>query len=171
MSQGASSFKMDPAPVFLFAYITGSVACALFVFLLGIADPAFHQAKLPVLLETIGYLLVYFGPPYAALVSLVTVHYFQYTLTPEGIGGQNLLGKSRFVAWNDIAGLKPIRFGNLEFVRLMSVGGERPIWLPLFVRNEGAFGDTLMQWAPQGHVTHDLVVGRSAQRQPLPTAE
>lgn len=152
MSQGASTFKMDPAPVFLFTYIVGSVACAGLVAVLALTDPAFQQAKVSVVLETIGYILVFFGPPYAALCALIATHYFQYTVTADGIGGQNLLGKSQFVAWSDIAMLKPIRIGNLEFVRLVSGNGARPIWLPMFVRNETAFDNTIMQWAPQGPV-------------------
>ncbi len=156
MSQGVSSFKMDPAPVFLFTYVTGSLACAGFVGVLAVTDPAFQQAKLSVLLETIGYILVFFGPPYAALCALLATHYFQYTVTAEGVGGQNLIGRSQFLRWSDIAAMKRVRIGNLEFIRVMSREGGRAIWLPLFVRNEPAFDATMMQWAPPGHVSHRL---------------
>lgn len=157
MSPTSCSFKMDPAPVFLFAYISGSVVCSAFVASLALFDPAFQQAKLSVVLETIGYIIVFFGPPYAALCALVLAHYFKYTVTPEGIGGQNLLGKSTFVAWSDVTELRPVRIGNLAFARLISADATRPVWLPLFVRNEAALDSSITQWSPQDHVTRSLV--------------
>ncbi len=132
MSQGTCRYKVDPAPVFLFAYIAGSICCSVFVVLLALIDPAFRQAKLPVVLETIGYVLVFFGPPYAALSALVMTHYFRYEVTQEGVRGQTWLGRTEAVRWSEVAAARPIHIGNLEFVGLTTSAGTR-IWLPMFV--------------------------------------
>jgi len=171
MSPTSCSFKMDPAPVFLFAYIAGTALCSLFVGGLAVFDPSFQQAKLSVVLETIGYIIVFFGPPYAALCALVLAHYFKYTVTPEGIGGQNLMGKSTFVAWGDVRELRPARIGNLAFARLVSAEHARPVWLPLFVRNEAALDSSILQWSPKDHVARSLVSKSPAfvlSREPSP---
>jgi len=134
MTAGESSYKVDPAPVFLFAYITGSLGCAAFVVALAMFDPAFQDAKLSVVLETIGYVLVFFGPPYAALSALVMTYYFRYTVTPDGVSGQDLLGRTQFVNWSDVETMKPIRVGNLDFVRVYSRSDGSALWLPMFVK-------------------------------------
>jgi hypothetical protein len=147
MSQGTCKYKVDPAPVFLFAYITGSFCCSAFVVVLALIDPAFRQAKLPVVLETIGYVLVYFGPPYAALSALVMTHYFRYEVTEEGVHGQTWLGKTESIRWAEVAAARPIHVGNLEFVRLSTAGGRR-VWLPMFVHPASAAGSATFAWAP-----------------------
>jgi hypothetical protein len=134
MSAGVSTYKVDPAPVFLFAYITGSLACAAFVVFLALFDPAFQSANLPAVLETIGYVLVFFGPPYAAMCSLAMSYYFRYDVTPDGVTGQNLLGRTLFVKWTDVASMKPLRVGNLDFVRVSCRSRAATLWLPMFVR-------------------------------------
>ena len=148
-TQTSCTFKMEPAPVFLFAYISACVLCSALVAGLALTSPAFSGAKLPVVLETIGYVIVFFGPPYAALSALVMTHYFKYTATAEGIHGQSLLGKPTFVPWTEIAEMRPARIGNLEFVRLISERGARPVWLPTFVRHAAGAPDETEHWAPQ----------------------
>ena len=147
MSQGVCKYRVDPGPVFLFAYITGSIGCSLFVVSLAIFDPAFAQAKTPVVLETIGYVLVFFGPPYAALCALVLTHYFQYEVTPEGVQGQNWLGRTVLVKWSEVAAAKPLTIGNLEFVRLSTPSGTR-VWLPMFVHSAASADAPTFAWAP-----------------------
>jgi hypothetical protein len=155
-SQASCTFKMEPAPVFLFAYITGSVLCAALVAGLSFFDPNFSEARMPVVLETIGYVLVFFGPPYAALFALVMAHYFKYTVTADGVTGQSLLGKPGFVAWADIAEMRPVRVGNLEFVRLISDSGDRPVWLPLFARHASGAEASEIVWGPNAHAAQAL---------------
>lgn len=148
-SENSCTFKMEPAPVFLFAYVTGSLLCSVFVAVLALTSPEFSDTNLPVVLETIGYVLVFFGPPYAALAALVMGHYFKYSVTAEGVRGQNLLGQPTFVAWDDIAGMKPVRLGNLDFVRLISAAGARPVWLPMFVRYAAGDPGVTVHQSPQ----------------------
>lgn len=149
MSSDAScTFKMESAPVFLFAYITGSAICAALVVGLALFNPAFSEAQLPVVLETIGYVLVFFGPPYAALFALVMAHYFKYTVTADGVRGQSLMGTPGFVPWTEIIEMKPVRVGNLDFVRLISADGVRPVWLPLFSRHTAGTPAAEIAWGP-----------------------
>lgn len=140
---------MEPAPVFLFAYIAGCAMCSALVAALAMASPQFSGAKLPVVLETIGYVIVFFGPPYAALCALVLAHYFKYSVTADGVSGQSLLGRPTFVPWTDITAMKPARIGNLEFVRLITASGARPVWLPMFVRHAAGAGGEVTKWGPQ----------------------
>lgn len=161
-SKASCTFKMEPAPVFLFAYITGSVLCSTLVVALALLNPSFSNAKFPVVLETIGYVLVFFGPPYAALFALVMAHYFKYTVTAEGVSGQSLLGKPGFVAWTDIAEMQPVRIGNLEFVRLIGTHGEQPVWLPLFSRHAAGAPAAEIAWGPHAGAAEALGLLRTA---------
>lgn len=149
MTQGTCTYKIDPAPVFLFAYVVGAIACSGFVAVLAAFDPAFQQAKLPVVLETVGYVLVFFGPPYAALCALVLTHYFRYEVTADGVSGQSLLGHNVSVAWSDVEAMKPVQIGNLDFMRVISTGRKRAIWLPMFVRAGSPFDEVAQLWTPQ----------------------
>jgi hypothetical protein len=149
MSQGACKYKIDPAPVFLFAYIAGSLLCSVFVVMLAVFDPAFRQAKLPVVLETIGYVLVIFGPPYAALAALVLTHCFRYEVTADGVRGKSWLGGAQFVRWADVSNAKPFRVGNLEFVRLTAAQGRR-VWLPMFVHAASPVESEAFVWITPG---------------------
>lgn len=146
MSAGASRYKVDPAPVFLFAYISGSLACSAFVVVLALFDPAFQHAKLPAVLETIGYVLVFFGPPYAALCALVLTYYFRYDVTADGVRGQNAFGRTLFVQWSEVTSMKPIRIANLEFVRVSGRDNTSTIWLPMFVRSASSAEPSLAIW-------------------------
>lgn len=149
MSAGACTYKVDPAPVFLFAYITGSLACSAFVIVLAMFDPAFQNANAPAVLETIGYVLVFFGPPYAALCSLVLTYYFRYDVTPDGVTGQNFFGRTLFVSWSDVSSMKPLRVGNLEFVRVAGRSSQATLWLPMFVRTESPVESATLAWGLQ----------------------
>ncbi len=147
--ENSCTFKMEPAPMFLFAYIAGTVLCSAFVAALALTSPEFSGAKLPVVLETIGYVIVFFGPPYAALAALVMGHFFKYSVTADGVCGQDFMGRPTFMAWSGIAEMKPLRVGNLDFVRLVSNGGARPVWLPMFVRYAAGGGEAAVQRSPQ----------------------
>lgn len=148
-SENSCTFKMETAPAFLFAYITGTLLCSAFVAALALTSPEFSGAKWPVVLETIGYVIVFFGPPYAALAALVMGHFFKYTVTADGVCGHDLMGRPTLVAWTEIVEMRPLRVGNLEFVRLISDGGARPVWLPIFVRHAAGRGQATIQHSPQ----------------------
>ena len=140
MSRSTSTYSVDPAPIFLFSYVAGSLACSALVVLLALIDPSFQRAGAPAVLQTIGYVLVFFGPPYAAICALTLARQFKYEVTPEGVVCRGLLGRPSIVLWNDIAATRPIKVGNLEFVRLIPRSPGAAIWLPLFVRG-GSTGD------------------------------
>lgn len=161
-SQASCTFRMETAPVFLFAYIVGCALCSALVVGLSLLDPSFSNAKLPVILETIGYVIVFFGPPYAALFALVMAHYFKYTVTADGVLGQSLFGKPGFVAWTDIAELRPVHVGNLDFVRLISANGDRPVWLPLFSRHAAGSDASEIAWGPHAGTAEALGLLRTA---------
>ena len=148
-SEKSCVFRMETAPMFLFAYIAGSLLCSAFVIALTLTNPEFRGANLPVVLETIGYVIVIFAPPYAALVAFVMGKVFKYSVTAEGVHGQDLMGRATFVAWGDIAEMKPARIANLDFVRLFSVDGSRPVWLPMFVRYAAGEGDPALHQTAQ----------------------
>ncbi len=162
-SENSCTFKMETAPVFLFAYIAGTLVCSAFVAVLALTSPEFSDAKLPVVLDTIGYVIVFFGPPYAALAALAMGHYFKYTVTAEGVRGQNLLGEPTFMAWDDIVEMKPARVGNLDFVRLIGISGVRPVWLPMFVRYAAGDSEALVQRSPHFQALQTLGL-----RMPIP---
>jgi hypothetical protein len=146
MSQDACTYRVDPAPVFLFAYVAGSLLCSGLVVALAIFDPSFQRAGVPVILETIGYVLVFFGPPYAALCALALTHYFHYEITPVGVKGHSLFGGTLFVEWAKVAGVRPLRVGNLEFVRLVASPDKRTVWLPMFVRPGSRVVSETLAW-------------------------
>ncbi len=83
--------------------------------------------------------------------------YFKYVITENGIGGQNLIGASRFVEWDSIAEIRPIKIGNLTFVKLITDDGKPPIWLPLFISDEQVFGGALLECAPENSAIRGLV--------------
>jgi len=147
---------MESAPVFLFAYISGSAVCTAMVVALALFNPAFSDASIPAVLETIGYVLVFFGPPYAALFALVMAHYFKYTVTAEGVRGQSLLGTPGFVPWTEIVEMKPVRVGNLDFVRLINADGTLPVWLPLFSRHAAGTPASEIAWGPNAGAAEAL---------------
>jgi hypothetical protein len=140
---------MEMAPAFLFAYITGSIMCSAFVAVLALTSAEFSGAKLPVVLDTIGYVIVFFGPPYAAISALVMSHFFKYTVTADGVQGQDYMGRPSFVPWDAVAEMKPISIGNLDFVRVIGHDGARTVWLPMFVRHAAGDGAADVQRSPQ----------------------
>jgi len=142
--------------MFLFAYIAGSVFCSAFVIILPLADSEFRGANLPVVLETIGYVIVLFAPPYAALAAFVMGRVFKYSVTADGVHGQDLMGRSTFMAWTDVVEMKPIRIANLDFVRLISAGDERPLWLPMFVRYAAGESDPVLHQTAQFQALQSL---------------
>ena len=67
------------------------------------------------------------------------------------------MGVSRFVKWDCIVELRPIRFGNLAFVRLQTEESKAPMWLPLFLSDEQVFGGALLDFAPKDNAIRGLV--------------
>jgi len=151
------AFRMEVKPVFLFVYVAASLFGGVSIVLWSLLDPAMTMIPIHVVLDTIGYYVVFFAPVYAAGFALVMSRYFKYLVTTEGIRGQNLLGVSRFAAWEDIGEIRHVRIGNLGFARLHTEDGKLPIWLPLFLNDDEGFGGTILQFAPEDNVTRSLV--------------
>ena len=151
------SFRMEFKPVFLFVYVVGSLFGAVSIFLWSALDPSMKMIPTYVVLDTIGYYIVFFAPVYAAGFGLVMSRYFKYIITTDGIRGQNLLGVSRFAEWDSIGEIRSVRIANLSFARLLTSDGKSPIWLPLFLSDDEGFGGTILRCAPEGNVTRNLI--------------
>ena len=150
-------FRMEFKPVVLFVYITGSIVGSSLIVLWRILDASLQMIPYSVVLDTIGYYLVLVAPFYAGVCGIVMSRYFKYVITENGIGAKNLAGASRFVAWDSIAELRPIKIGNLTFVRLITEDNRSPMWLPLFVSDEQVFGGALLDCAPEDSAIRGLV--------------
>ena len=150
-------FRMEFKPVFLFTYVTGAIVGSIAILLWRMLDASLQQVPYSVVLDTIGYYLILIAPVYAGISALVMSRYFKYIITDDGIGGQNLLGASRFAYWETIAEIRPIKIGNLTFVKLITDDGKPPVWLPLFISDEQVFGGTLLKCAPEDSAIRGLV--------------
>jgi hypothetical protein len=148
-------YRTEFWPVFLCVYIVGAVGGALFLPLWVWLDPTL-SVRPHVVLEGIGYVAVFFSPPYAALCALFMSRYFTYFVTSEGIGGRSGSGKLRFVPWSQIDEVKPVALGNLRYVRVVTSDDSLPVWLPLFLRNAVDFDSRLTEHAPEDHVVRRL---------------
>lgn len=150
-------FRMEFKPVFLFVYITGAIVGSILILLWRMLDASLQMVPYSVVLDTIGYNLILIAPFYAGVCGLVMSRYFKYVITEDGIGGQNLIGASHFVEWDNIAELRPIKIGNLAFVRLVTEEKKPPMWLPLFISDEQVFGGALLECAPEDSAIRGLV--------------
>ncbi len=150
-------FHMEFKPVFLFTYVTGAIVGSVLIMLWRMLDASLAMIPYSVVLDTIGYYLILIAPFYAGICGLAFSRYFKYVITENGIGGQNLMGASRFVEWDSIAELRPVKIGNLAFVRLVTEEKKPPMWLPLFISDEQIFGGALLECAPEDNAIRDLV--------------
>ncbi|MCH8204084.1 MAG: PH domain-containing protein [Candidatus Hydrogenedentes bacterium] len=150
-------FHMEFKPVFLFTYVLGAVVGSIAIMLWRMLDASLQMVPYSVVLDTIGYYLIFIAPFYAGVCGLVMSRYFKYVITEDGICGQNLIGASRFVEWDSIAEIRPIKIGNLAFVRLVTEEKKPPMWLPLFISDEQVFGGALLDCAPEGNAIRGLV--------------
>jgi len=149
-------FRTDFMPVFLFVYVVGAIGGALFILCLVTFDTSIHVEK-HVMLETIGFYIMVFSPPYAILSAVIMSRYFSYYMTDKGLGGENLVGKSQFIEWDDIQKIHPIHIGNLTYARIHSNGEKHPLWFPLFFKNDQSFGAQLVKLTPSDHVARTMV--------------
>ncbi|PCJ56499.1 MAG: hypothetical protein COA73_12000 [Candidatus Hydrogenedentota bacterium] len=150
MNQREYTFRMDFMPVFLFVYIVGSVLGALAIVSWVSLDPGLDVER-NVMLETVGFYIMLFSPPYSILCAVVMNRYFTYIVSEDGIRGQNLLGKSQFVPWKAIRQINPIHIGNLRYARIVSETEKLPLWFPLFLNDEKIFARSLQELAPEGN--------------------
>ena len=149
-------FRTDFMPVFLFVYVVGAIGGAIFILGLVAFDTTIHVEK-HVMLETIGFYIMVFSPPYAILSAVIMSRYFSYFLTEEGLGGENLIGKSQFIEWDNIQEIKPIQIGNLTYARIHSVGEKYPLWFPLFFKNDQSFEQQLHLLTPTNHIARTML--------------
>ena len=150
-------FRMEFKPVFLFTYVLGAIAGSIAIILWRMLDSSLQTVPYAVVLDTIGFYLILIAPFYAGVCGLALSRYFKYVITENGIGAQNLIGASRFVEWDSIAELRPIKIGNLSFVRLVTEDKKPPMWLPLFIDDEQVFGGALLKCAPKDNAIRGLV--------------
>lgn len=158
----SSSFRMEFKPVFLFVYIVGSLAGTILLLLWSWLDPRLANVEAYITLETAGYYIVFFSPLYSAFCAWIMSSRFKYEVTENGIGGKGLIGSSRFARWEDLSYVKPISVGNLSFIRIVTTDGKLPVWLPIFMDNNGKLGGTILRWAPQDNVARSMVRPASA---------
>jgi hypothetical protein len=149
-------FRTDFMPVFLFVYVVGAIGGAIFILGLVTFDASIHVEK-HVMLETIGFYIMVFSPPYAILSAVIMSRYFSYFLTEEGLGGENLIGKSQFIEWDNIQEIKPIHIGNLTYARIHSMGEKYPLWFPLFFKNDQSFDSQLIALTNEDHIARTMV--------------
>ena len=154
----AYSYRMEFRPMFLFTYNLTAIGGSLFVWLWARYSASAGDIPTHVILETIGYVAVFFAPPYSALCTFIITRYFRYSISSRGIGGKNAGGSARFISWDSISSVKPIRFGNLTFIRVLTEDNKLPVWMPLFIRSERAFDDSIREHAPEGNVARTLFI-------------
>lgn len=81
---------------------------------------------------------------YAELVSILS----PVRLSSDGIYGHSFWGKKRFVRWQEVRAVKPIRILNLRFLRIYSTGNGKVTWLPLFQARKAEFIQEIQRLAP-----------------------
>jgi hypothetical protein len=149
-------FRTDFMPVFLLVYVVGAIGGSFFILGMVNYSPT-YQAEMHVTLETIGFFIMVFSPPYAILCGVIMSRYFSYFLTKEGLGGENLIGKSQFIEWDDIEEINPIHIGNLTYARIHSKGEKHPLWFPLFFKNDQSFDSQLHKFTPEHHIARTML--------------
>jgi hypothetical protein len=81
-------------------------------------------------------------------VALYLVFFNKDRLSSEGVCGNSFRGVRRFVRWQDIVAVKPLRILNLRFLRLYPADGTCPVWMGLFHAHEKEFDEELKRLAP-----------------------
>ncbi len=78
---------------------------------------------------------------------------FLYTITvrDSGIYGYNLWGNYSWLEWEEMTGVRPIRYVGLPYLRLFFVGSPTPLWIPLFLVNQHQFNQIVIEYAPEAN--------------------
>ena len=74
--------------------------------------------------------------------------FFSIRISPDGVSAYSAWGIRRFIAWQHIASVRPIRILNLRYLRLYSSTDRKTTWLPLFVTDSPAFRTALKAAVP-----------------------
>ena len=97
-----------------------------------------------------------FGAPIGVIAAIVWSIFWAYLLhivfptriSSEGVAAYSVWGTRRFIAWQQIAMVCPIRILNLRYLRLYSSTDRRVTWLPLFSADPDAFHAALHETLP-----------------------
>jgi hypothetical protein len=109
------------------------------------------------LLPPLGVLLGSFvaGVAFLELYALAFVAalsaYFKVYVSPDGLRAFNFWGLYREVAWAELRSAGPVNFLGLKYLRAYPTGGRAPLWLPLFLRDQGRFCALVRQYAGPEH--------------------
>ncbi len=80
---------------------------------------------------------------YSWILSVV----FPAAFSADGIYGHSFWGRRRFVRWQDVASVKPIRLGNLRWLRIYAADG-KITWLAMFQARKLEFRQEFSRLAP-----------------------
>ncbi len=79
------------------------------------------------------------GPLITALPLWIMTRVFPVYVKKEGLRSYNIFAFYRTVPWNEIDKIRPINFLGLRYIRVGSIRGGAPIWIPMFLDNVDGF--------------------------------
>ncbi|MCF6236298.1 MAG: hypothetical protein L3J70_08005 [Gammaproteobacteria bacterium] len=75
----------------------------------------------------------FFSAILPAIGTFAMIRYFKIIVTKEGVSSYDFWGRSRFVEWNNITQINPVRIIGLKYIRVVYSTGKQPLWMPLFL--------------------------------------
>lgn len=90
------------------------------------------------------------GAGFGLLMAFLLCRCFWLKLNAEGLHGHNAVGATRFMAWADIARVRPFSLLGLTYLRLYSNNSRRPVWIFLFLSQPVEFKRVVSSLAPPG---------------------
>lgn len=125
------------------------ILCYFIVIFTGAVLPVFGLELYRQSFHPVAYLvLLVFS--FACASVLVVV--WKITLTAQGLNGFNFWGFYRFVPWQQIDHVKPFNFIGLRYLRVYSQGNDKPLWVPLFIKDYQSFSTMACSLPPEGNV-------------------
>jgi hypothetical protein len=83
---------------------------------------------------------------------LLAVFLFEVHVSEEGLRCYTFYGNYRTFAWSDINGVRPVNMLGLRYLRVSSVQGGPPLWVPLFLADREGFRLAVSGLAGEDHV-------------------
>ena len=137
MQQDVKVFRIAVIPAFLFIAGLGlSLYFCVMPMMFGVPDVTI------MLIGAAGGALA--GFLYAWIISVC----FTVKFGSNGVYGHSFWGVRRFIAWQEIAEIRPFRLLNLRFLRLYRSDRTGPTWIPLFLASRSEWVEEVRRLAP-----------------------
>jgi len=79
------------------------------------------------------------------------LRYFPIRVYELGIEGYDAFGRRTYFTWPQIQGVRPISMAGLKYLRVVSTGTKRTLWLPRFLIDQQAFSQLVAELAGENH--------------------